>query len=116
MFRRRIHRLSTTLALVASLLLSQWAMANYVCPVEGQAEAAMQAMLERMARYAEQELARGERLPAITRHMLGLLSHSKGAREYRRLLSEGARERDAGPDLIRRAGLVAAGGTAQTAA
>ena len=77
---------------------------------------AIEAMLERMARYAEQELARGERLPAITRHMLGLLSHSKGAREYRRLLSEGARERDAGPDLIRRAGLVAAGGTAQTAA
>lgn len=49
MFRRRIHRLLTTLALVASLLLSQWAMANYVCPVEGQAEAAMQSMFERMA-------------------------------------------------------------------
>jgi hypothetical protein len=49
MFRRRVHRLKTTLALVASLLLSQWAMATYVCPVEGQAQAAIQAMLERMA-------------------------------------------------------------------
>ncbi len=68
----------------------------------------VEAMLERMARYAEEQLARGERLPAITRHMLGLLSHSKGAREYRRLLSEGARERDAGPELIRRAAALVA--------
>ncbi|MFM1991649.1 MAG: hypothetical protein RJA99_4606 [Pseudomonadota bacterium] len=49
MFRRRFRRLTTTLALVASLLVSQWAMATYVCPVEAPAEAAMQAMLERMA-------------------------------------------------------------------
>lgn len=62
-----------------------------------------EAMLERMARYAERELARGERLPAITRHMLGLYAGEPGAREYRRLLSEGAREAGAGPDLIRHA-------------
>ena len=30
------------------------------------------ALLERMAHYAEREIARGERLSAITRHMLGL--------------------------------------------
>jgi tRNA-dihydrouridine synthase A len=60
-------------------------------------------LLERMARYAEVELARGERLPSITRHMLGLFSGEPGAREYRRLLSEGAREPGAGADLIRRA-------------
>jgi tRNA-dihydrouridine synthase A len=65
-------------------------------------------MLARMAEYAEYELTRGERLPAITRHLLGLLSHVPGAREYRRLLSEGARERDAGPELIRRAASLAA--------
>ena len=59
--------------------------------------------LERMAVYAEREMSRGERLPAITRHLLGLVSHTPGAREYRRMLSEGARERDAGPELIRRA-------------
>ena len=60
-----------------------------------------------MAVYAEREMSRGERLPAITRHLLGLVSHVAGAREYRRLLSEGARERDAGPELIRRAADIA---------
>jgi len=59
--------------------------------------------LSRMAEYAERELSKGERLHAITRHMLGLVSHTPGSREYRRLLSEGARERDAGPELLRRA-------------
>jgi tRNA-dihydrouridine synthase A len=68
----------------------------------------VEAMLERMALYAEREMARGERLPAITRHLLGLVSHTHGAREYRRLLSEGARERAAGPELIRRAAELAA--------
>jgi tRNA-dihydrouridine synthase A len=67
------------------------------------------AQLERMAEYAEREMSRGERLPAITRHLLGLLSHTPGAREFRRLLSEGARERDAGPELIRRAAALAYG-------
>ncbi|MBM4192666.1 MAG: tRNA dihydrouridine(20/20a) synthase DusA [Gammaproteobacteria bacterium] len=59
--------------------------------------------LSRMAEYAERELSKGERLHAITRHMLSLLSHTPGSREYRRLLSEGARERDAGPELLHRA-------------
>jgi tRNA-dihydrouridine synthase A len=65
-------------------------------------------LLERMARYAEAEMSRGERLGAITRHMLGLLSHSQGAREFRRMLSEGARAPGAGPELIRRAAALAA--------
>jgi tRNA-dihydrouridine synthase A len=60
-------------------------------------------MLERMAAYAERALARGDRLSAITRHMLGLYSGQPGAREYRRLLSEGARLPEAGPDLLRQA-------------
>ncbi len=58
------------------------------------------AVLERMARYAERQLARGDRLPSITRHMLGLCAGEPGAREYRRLLSEGARQPGAGPALI----------------
>ncbi|MDB6091830.1 MAG: tRNA-dihydrouridine synthase [Gammaproteobacteria bacterium] len=60
-------------------------------------------LLERMARYAERELARGDRLSAITRHMLGLYGGEPGAREYRRTLSEGARVLGAGPELFRRA-------------
>jgi tRNA-dihydrouridine synthase A len=59
--------------------------------------------LDRMARYAERALARGDRLSAITRHMLGLYGGEPGAREYRRTLSEGSRVPDAGPELFRRA-------------
>jgi tRNA-dihydrouridine synthase A len=61
-------------------------------------------MLERMACYAQAELARGGRLGSITRHMLGLYGGQPGAKEFRRFLSEGSRSADAGPDLIRRAG------------
>jgi tRNA-dihydrouridine synthase A len=60
-------------------------------------------LIERMARYAERQTARGIRLSAITRHMLGLYGGEPGAREYRRLLSEGARQEGAGPDLLRQA-------------
>jgi tRNA-dihydrouridine synthase A len=65
-------------------------------------------MLERMARYSQKELARGGRLPAVTRHMLGLYGGQPGAREYRRFLSEGSRAAGAGPDLLRNAGRLAA--------
>ena len=61
------------------------------------------ALLERMAEYAARALGRGERLPSITRHMLGLYAGEPGARDYRRLLSEGARVPGAGADLLRRA-------------
>ena len=59
------------------------------------------ALLERMALYAEQELARGERLSAIVRHMLGLCASRPGAREFRRELSDGARRAGAGAGLLR---------------
>ncbi len=49
------------------------------------------ALLERMTAYARRELARGERLSWIARHMLGLYSGMPGAKEFRRRLSEGAR-------------------------
>ena len=62
------------------------------------------AMLERMARYARRELARGERLSWIVRHMLGLYAGMPGAKEFRRRLSEGARLPDASPDLLLQAG------------
>jgi tRNA-dihydrouridine synthase A len=62
-----------------------------------------EALLERMADYAAREIARGERLSAITRHMLGLYAGEPGARDYRRTLSEGARVPGASPDLIRHA-------------
>ena len=66
-----------------------------------------EALLERMARYAQRQLAQGDRLSAITRHMLGLYAGEPGARDYRRLLSEGARAAGAGPELIRQAAAAA---------
>jgi tRNA-dihydrouridine synthase A len=62
------------------------------------------AMLERMTSYARREMARGERLSWITRHMLGLYSGLAGAKEFRRRLSEGARAADAPAELILLAG------------
>ena len=61
------------------------------------------ALLERMARYAERELAAGVPLAAITRHMLGLYAGWPGARAYRQLLSAGAREPGADAQLLRAA-------------
>ena len=74
-----------------------------------------EALLTRMAGYAERELAAGHSLAAITRHMLGLYAGEPGARAYRRLLSEGARAQGADARLIRRAGASAreAGGSAR---
>lgn len=68
--------------------------------------ASREALLERMARYAQRQLAQGDRLSAITRHMLGLYAGEPGARDYRRLLSEGARAPGAGPELLRRAAAI----------
>jgi tRNA-dihydrouridine synthase A len=62
------------------------------------------AMVERMARYASREMARGERLSWIARHMLGLYSGQPGAKEFRRRLSEGARAPDADAGLLLEAG------------
>ncbi len=53
-------------------------------------------VLERMAAYAEREVAAGERASSITRHMLGLCAGQPGARRYRQCLSEGARALGAG--------------------
>jgi tRNA-dihydrouridine synthase A len=62
------------------------------------------AMLERMTNYARREMARGERLSWITRHMLGLYSGLPGAKEFRRQLSEGARDPNAPAELLLAAG------------
>jgi tRNA-dihydrouridine synthase A len=62
------------------------------------------AILERMAQYAERELAKGTRLAAITRHMLGLYAGEPGAREFRRMLSHTAHASGANAQLLREAG------------
>ena len=56
--------------------------------------------LIRMIPYIEAELAKGERLSAITRHMVGLVQSVPGARAFRRHLTEAATRRGAGVEVI----------------
>jgi tRNA-dihydrouridine synthase A len=53
-----------------------------------------------MADYAGVQLAKGERLNRITRHMLGLANGLPGARHFRQILSVQACKRGAGPEVI----------------
>ncbi len=57
-------------------------------------------LLERMARYARQEVSAGEPLASITRHMFGLYAGQSGARAYRQRLAEGARRPEAAADFF----------------
>jgi len=72
-------------------------------PEDARADLQRSAILERMASYAERELAQGTRLAAITRHMLGLYAGEPGAREFRRILSHTAHAPGADARLLREA-------------
>ncbi|MGH8181146.1 MAG: tRNA dihydrouridine(20/20a) synthase DusA, partial [Steroidobacteraceae bacterium] len=56
--------------------------------------------LERMQRYAERQLVRGEKLSAVVRHMQGLYAGEPCAQEFRRALSEGSRRPGAGAEVL----------------
>jgi tRNA-dihydrouridine synthase A len=57
-------------------------------------------VVAQMIPYIERELARGERLGRITRHMLGLFTGQPGARAWRRFVSENAFKDGAGPEVL----------------
>ena len=57
-------------------------------------------VVEQMLPYIERELAAGERLSRITRHMTGLFLGQPGARAWRRYLSENAFKDDANTDVV----------------
>ena len=78
--------------------LRAWGEAVFAKPAPNPAE-----IMAKMADYADAEVAKGVRLIAITRHILGFAHNLAGARQWRRLLSEKAREDDANGDLIRQA-------------
>jgi tRNA-dihydrouridine synthase A len=61
------------------------------------------AVVDGMRDYIADHLAAGGRLHQITRHMLGLFAGRRGARGWRRVLSEGASRDGAGLGLIDRA-------------
>ncbi|UWQ77584.1 tRNA dihydrouridine(20/20a) synthase DusA [Leisingera sp. S132] len=56
--------------------------------------------VRQMLPYIEARLSEGAKLNQITRHMLGLFAGKPGARQWRRILSEGACRAGAGPDLV----------------
>jgi tRNA-dihydrouridine synthase A len=56
-----------------------------------------------MARYAAGQVAAGERLHSITRHILGLFAGQPGARSWRRYFSEAGRRDGAGVEVLTRA-------------
>jgi tRNA-dihydrouridine synthase A len=61
------------------------------------------AIVRRMLPYIERELARGTRLPAITKHLLNVVQGLPGARVFRRYLSENAMRVGAGPEVVEEA-------------
>ncbi len=58
------------------------------------------AIIESMLPYIDRQLAEGERLGRISRHLLGLFAGQPGARAWRRYLSEQAFREGAGVDVI----------------
>ena len=59
--------------------------------------------VEKMLPYIEAHLSSGGKLGQVTRHMLGLFAGRPGARQWRRILSEGAHRPGAGPELVQEA-------------
>lgn len=56
--------------------------------------------VRQMLPYIEARLSEGAKLNQITRHLLGLFAGKPGARQWRRMLSEGACRAGAGPELV----------------
>jgi tRNA-dihydrouridine synthase A len=73
------------------------------CNRETHDAAARARAIERMERYTERQLARGEKLSAVVRHLQGLYAGEPGAHEFRRVLSEGARRPGAGAEVLAQA-------------
>lgn len=69
----------------------------------GYAKPSRRDIVQRMLPYIEKELAAGERLARITRHMSGLFLGQPGARAWRRYLAENAFKEGAGAEILERA-------------
>ncbi|MGH1465840.1 MAG: tRNA dihydrouridine(20/20a) synthase DusA [Cognatishimia sp.] len=69
----------------------------------GDRELTAEAAVLEMLPYIEAHVTAGGKLGQVTRHMLGLFTGRPGARGWRRMLSEGASKRGAGPELVQEA-------------
>ena len=63
-------------------------------------EPTREAVLRRMAEYAERRLGEGGRIVHICRHLLGLYAGQPGAARWRRFIAESSRQRGAGPEVL----------------
>jgi tRNA-dihydrouridine synthase A len=70
---------------------------------EERAQVSADAALDAFEPYMARKLASGVPLIAMTRHMLGLYQGVRGARAYRRIMSDEARQAGAGLEIVRRA-------------
>jgi tRNA-dihydrouridine synthase A len=94
---RTVPQVAEQLAHADGVMLGREAYHNpYLIPAlheavfgDGFTRPSVEAIVAQMRAYAENELARGTPLRAITRHMLGLFNGCAGARAWRRGLSEG---------------------------
>jgi tRNA-dihydrouridine synthase A len=77
------------------LAQADWRLFGDDAPVRSRAE-----VLRALVPYAAAQRARGVSLRAIARHILGLYHGRSGGRRYRRILSDAARLKDAGPELL----------------
>lgn len=59
-----------------------------------------QMAIKKMFPYIEQQLTMGVHLNHITRHMLGAFQNCRGAKQWRRYLSENAHKSNAGIDIL----------------
>ncbi len=67
---------------------------------EGPSILTRRAVIETMCDYIEGQVSRGGRAADVTRHMLGLFQNVKGARAWRRHISENAHRPGAGPEVL----------------
>jgi tRNA-dihydrouridine synthase A len=72
-------------------------------PESGWRPPARTEVLESVAGYAARQMAAGQRLHSITRHVLGLFAGQPGARSWRRYFAEASRTDDAGVEVLARA-------------
>jgi tRNA-dihydrouridine synthase A len=82
---------------------------------DGRESAGAAGAVQRMLPYVAEEIDRGTRLPAITRHMLGLFQGVPGARRWRQILTVDATRPAAGVEVVTAALDAVVAGTAVTA-
>jgi len=98
--REAYHRPVVLARLDALVFGAQRNADNTHLPAEALDTIARDRAIERMQRYTERQLMRGEKLSAIVRHLQGLYAGAPGANPFRRTLSESARRPGAGSEVL----------------